>query len=417
MTNPSKEIFVYADFHWFDSPKLLGKLYSGSLKGKEIISFEYDLQWLKERLNFNLDPDLTFFGGLQYTKDEKENFGMIYDSMPDRWGRMLLNKMERLNANSEKRNIRVLTDTDYLLGISDVQRMGGLRFRDNPDANFINDSEEYSAPPFSTLRELENASIMLEEKENLKGNRDKALINLLIAPGSSLGGARPKAGVADEKGDLWIAKFPSKNDEINKGAWEMVVNQLSVIAGINTAPGIIKKFSGKHHTFLTKRFDRADNKKRIHFASSMTMLGYTDHSKNPGYLDFIDFITRHCVKPKNDLNELWKRIVFNISVKNCDDHLRNHGFLLYPEGWKLSPAYDVNPDVYGNQLSLNINENDNSLDYDLVLEVSSHFRVELKDAKKIIESTKKAVSEWSRIAKKYKISKYEIEFMERAFSL
>ena len=240
---------------------------------------------------------------------------------------------------------------------------------------------------------------------------------MLIAPGGSLGGARPKASVIDPNGQLWIAKFPSLNDDIDKGGWEMVVNELAKMSGLNVSEGTVKKFRNKNHTFLTKRFDRTINSERIHFASAMTLLGYADGTgqENASYLHLAEFLMRNGAKVNTDLKELWRRIVFNICVKNTDDHLRNHGFLLTDKGWVLSPAYDINPNERGTGLTINISEEDNSLNLDLALEVAEYFRLKEKNASNIIKKVKTSISNWKQLAKKYGIPKSEQELMSKAF--
>jgi serine/threonine-protein kinase HipA len=261
---------------------------------------------------------------------------------------------------------------------------------------------------------LEYAACQLENE--LIDNDTEILrwLTMLIAPGSSLGGARPKAGVADENGDLWIAKFPSKNDDIDVGAWEMIVNELAQKAGLRVAQAQARKFYGKRHTFLTKRFDR-NGKNRIHFASAMTLLGYIDGVDGVSYLELAEFIQRNGANAAADLEELFRRIVFNICVSNTDDHLRNHGFQLTRQGWTLSPAYDLNPNPRGTGLNLNISEADNALDLSLAMEVAPFFRLEAKQADNIINNTKNAVAQWQNIVSEYHIAKEEKEFMSAAF--
>jgi serine/threonine-protein kinase HipA len=267
---------------------------------------------------------------------------------------------------------------------------------------------------------LEEISLKLEDDD--VGNDPEYLkwLNLLIAPGSSLGGARPKASVMDAKGNLWIAKFPSKNDKDNTGAWEWVSYQMAKACGINMAEAQAKKFSSEYHTFLTKRFDRTEEAKRIHFASAMTLLGYTDGSNfedGVSYLELVDFIEQQGANVKQDLKELWRRIVFNMCVCNTDDHLRNHGFLLTPSGWELSPAYDINPVETGFGLKWNVSENDNAIDLNLALEVSAYFRLKKDEANQIIQEVKTAVSSWKKLALEAGISRNEIELKSNAFRL
>jgi Uncharacterized protein related to capsule biosynthesis enzymes len=239
-----------------------------------------------------------------------------------------------------------------------------------------------------------------------------------MAPGSSLGGARPKVSVQHTDGSLWIAKFPSNNDEMDIGAWEMIVNELAQKAEITMEEATAKRYNSKQHTYMTKRFDRTVDGKRIHFSSAMTLLGYTDGASaedGVSYLELVEFIIQNGARVKEDLTELFRRIVFSIAVSNTDDHLRNPGFILTKQGWILSPAYDINPNPYGTGLKLNISEEDNSLDFDLALSVAPYFRLTEKEASDIVVNTKSAISKWEEIAVKYQISKSEREMMSNAF--
>ena len=370
-----KDIYVYMDWQESDAPIQIGVLHSEVLRGKEVFSFENNTDWLTYKQFRALDPDLAQFSGKQYLPADKSNFGMFLDSSPDRWGRMLMRRREAINARLENRPSRTLTEADYLLGVYDGNRMGALRFKLSPDDEFMDNNKAMATPPWTSIRDLEYASLQLE-KENLKDDAEYAKwLNMLIAPGSSLGGARPKANILDNNGALWIAKFPSGHDTKDMGAWEAVTAEMARKCGIEMAESRAQKFSNRQHTFLTKRFDRI-NGKRIHFASAMTLLGYTDGTNSAegvSYLELAEWIGRNCDNVSQNLEQLWRRIVFNIAVSNCDDHLRNHGFLLTPKGWTLSPAYDINPDEHGIGLKLNISEDDNSLDFELALSVAAYF--------------------------------------------
>ena len=408
-------VFVYADWIGLESPKLMGELSVEHIRGKEVFSFSYEKEWLQSDSSQTIDPDLQLYSGPQYLSPGKSNFGVFLDSSPDRWGRVLMDRREALIAKKEDRKIKKLFEEDYLLGVFDAHRMGALRFKTEIDGPFLSDNKGLASPPWTTLSELENASLQLE-KGILKDDVSLKWINLLLAPGASLGGARPKASVMDTGGSLWIAKFPSVNDKINVGAWEMVANELAVRSGINISEAELKKFNTPHHTFLSKRFDRLKDK-RIHFASAMTLLGHSDGVEGVSYLDLVGFIVQHGASTNEDLEELWRRIVFNIAIKNTDDHPRNHGFILTKKGWRLSPAFDVNPIYYGKGLTLNISETDNSLNFDLALSVIEYFRVKEKKAKSIIADIKKAISRWKTIAAKFKISRTELALMEQAFEI
>ena len=412
-------VFVYADWEGLKGPILMGTLSATHLRGKEIFPFEYNNDWLKSEYLQILDPDLQLYSGLQYLQDEtKSNFGIFLDSSPDRWGRILMRRREAALARQQQRTPSNLYETDYLLGVYDGNRMGGIRFKLDQEDSFLNDNKEIASPPWTSIRELEQISLRLEDDDVINDPDYLKWLNMLVVPGSSLGGARPKASVIDNNGNLWIAKFPSKNDQSDIGGWEIVTYELAIAAGINMIESQAKKFSNNNHTFLTKRFDRSENGSRIHFASAMTLLGHIDgedSSEGLSYLELAEFITLNGVKINEDLEQLWRRIVFSICVSNTDDHLRNHGFILTSQGWVLSPAYDINPVETGNGLKLNITENDNALDLKLALEVCIYFRLSQKKAEEIIEEVKSSVKNWRKIASKYGISNAEQELKSRAF--
>lgn len=410
-----KTIFVYDDFST-ELPVLMGSLYVNVIKGGESYSFEYDKDWLRKTgLTLTLDPEFMPYSGRQYPTG-KNIFGLFADASPDRWGRVLMNKRERILAEKEGRKPSKLYDSDYLLGVYDETRMGGIRFKANPEGPFLSDDKETAAPPWATLRTLEEASRNFENDET--GLTEKWL-NQLIKPGSSLGGARPKATVVDTKDQLWIAKFPSKNDENDTGAWEMVAHDLAALCGLNVPEAKLERFSPLGSTFLIKRFDRLGSK-RVHFASAMTLLGKTDGASaadGSSYLDIAAFIKSYGAQPKKDLVELWKRIVFNMAVTNTDDHLRNHAFILTDKGWILSPLYDVNPVPYGDELSLNVDEEDNSISIDLAVQTAVRFGISESDAEAQAEEILKIVRDnWEKTAAGYGLTRRQIEEMRPAFS-
>lgn len=414
-----KEVLVYAHWLGLDTPVLMGTLNINITRGKEIFSFEYNDEWLQSGIAQDLDPDLGLYSGPQYIKDEKANFGLFMDSSPDRWGRLLMKRREAALARKEGREINTLYESDYLLGVFDRYRMGALRFRTDPQGEFLDNNKRFASPPWTSLRDLEYASLQLEKEDISEDPEYFTWLNMLIAPGSSLGGARPKASVVDPNSELWIAKFPSLNDHKNVGAWEMIANHLAINAGLNVAFARVQKFSSNHHTFLTKRFDRNTKGHRIHFASALTMLGYndgTDYSDGVSYLELAEFLLQKGARVNEDLEELWRRIVFYICVSNTDDHLRNHGFILTDDGWILSPAYDINPVETGSGLSLNITEDDNSLDLELALKIAEYFRLDNKRTNKIINQIKNSVQHWKELSDEYGISKTEQDLMSRAFS-
>lgn len=410
-----RKIFVYENFSSLE-PKKLGVLYVDTLRGIEHYSFEYDQDWLKQsKFSFCLDPDISMFSGRQYT--EKNIFGMFADASPDRWGRILMKRREAIKARNENRKPNKMYDSDFLLGVYDQTRVGALRFKDDVNDPFLSDDKETAAPPWATLRSLEEASRQFEKDDNYLNDK---WLKQLLKPGSSLGGARPKATVEDEQGNLWIAKFPSKNDEYDVGAWEKVVHDLAKLCGLNVPESKVEKFSKDGSTFLVKRFDR-DGEKRIHFASAMTMLGKNDGASSDdgsSYVDIVDFIRAYGSSPKDDLIELFKRIIFSMAVSNTDDHLRNHGFILNDKGWKLSPLYDVNPVPYGDVLSLNIDSYDNSISIDLAISSACYYDINECDAEAYADEILTMVkNNWEQLAKKYGINRDQIEEMRPAFSV
>jgi serine/threonine-protein kinase HipA len=420
LPNTQKVIEVWADWHGMDKATQMGLLYASPIRGKEIFSFEYTPTWLKSSYSQILDPNLGLFSGPQYPRADQDNFGIFYDSSPDRWGRVLMQRREAQLAREAMRPVRVLQESDYLLGVYDGHRMGALRYKLPDMPTFLDDHTDMASPPWAMLRDLEYASLQIEQDHAEDEHDYMKWLKILIAPGGSLGGARPKASVVDETGQLWIAKFPSSKDEINIGAWEYLVHQLASLCGINVAPAKIQKFSSNYDTFLVKRFDRTETQKRIHFASAMTMLGKKDGDGGEtgvSYLHLADFLIKNGANPAKDLDQLWRRIVFNILVSNTDDHLRNHGFLLTNSGWILSPSYDMNPSPTSNGLVLNISKNDNAQNINLALSVAPYFRVTKEQSQKIVSEMKSQICNWRVRAENLRIPRREIEIMENAFRL
>lgn len=409
-----KKIYVFADFLHFQN-ELIGTIYVSQTRGKEFYSFEYEQSWI-EKGYIILDPDLQLYKGRQYINDDKNIFGVFADSCPDRWGRRLMKRREELRAKKAEEKPRKLLESDYLLGVYDEARMGGLRFKEDLDGEFLSNDKDYATPPWTSLRKLEQASFAFESDD---AGVDEKWLKQLLAPGSSLGGARPKASVMAPDGSLWIAKFPSKYDDFNSGAWEMVTHDLAVMCGLNVPEAKAEKFSKLGTTFLVKRFDRV-GEQRIHFSSAMTMLGKKDGANatdGSSYLEIVSFLKANGAKPQRDLKELWKRIVFSMAVSNTDDHFRNHGFVLSDAGWELSPLYDVNPDIYGEYLSLNVDADNSSIDFELAIESASYYGIEEKQAVEEVGRVRAIVrNNWQSLAEKYGISRGEIERMNPAFT-
>jgi serine/threonine-protein kinase HipA len=413
-----KAIQVCAHWQGLAEPVFMGTLHAAPSRNKEIFSFEYDPAWLKSPYAQMLDPDLGLFSGPQYAREGHANFGIFLDSSPDRWGRLLMQRREAQLARQENRDVKPLQESDYLLGVFDGHRMGALRFRLSEDGPFLDGDTDMAAPPWARLRDLEYASLQLEREDAETDADYMKWLKMLIAPGGSLGGARPKASVIDEEGHPWIAKFPSRRDETNMGGWEYLVYRLAIDAGIDTAPSRVRNFSGEYDTFLTRRFDRTEAGERIHFASAMTLLGKKDGDGGEtgvSYLDLADFLIKNGAQVTKDLEQLWRRIVFNICVSNIDDHLRNHGFLLQDNGWILSPAFDMNPAAAGGGLTLNISREDNAQSLDLARSVAPVFRIDGGRAENIIAEVLNSVRTWPDLAKEMKIPSREINLMKNAF--
>ncbi|MCP5169557.1 MAG: type II toxin-antitoxin system HipA family toxin [Hahellaceae bacterium] len=408
------DIFVFADWEEFKAPALVGILRSAVTKNKEHFSFSYDEDWLQRPNAQEIDPELQLFSGEQHNADSN-NFRVFLDSCPDRWGRLLMKRREAIVARHEERRPRVLHEVDYLLGVHDLYRQGALRFKRSLDGEFLDSDERLAAPPISSLRELEHAAQQVETSDSDDPEYLKWLY-MLMSPGSSLGGARPKASVVDDANHLWIAKFPSQHDDYDIAAWEFLAYLLALKAGIGMAPCRIEKFNSQHHTFLTQRFDRTETS-RLHFTSALTQLGYHDGDYDASYLELAQFLTEHGSNTKNDLAQLWRRIIFNIAVSNTDDHLRNHGFIFQKGGWSLSPAYDINPVTPSNGLHLNITDDDNSLNYDLAMDVIDFFQLEENEAVKIKNEVLASVRQWESVAKSIGISRNEQKLMSPAFNV
>lgn len=407
-----RDVEVWAD--WLATPARVGILQATTARGHDVFAFEYDRAWLESKHVGQLDPDLQLYAGPQYVRDEKPSFDMFLDSSPDRWGRVLMQRREAQLARADKRAPRALRELDYLLGVFDGHRLGGLRFRIG-DGPFLDDNAALASPPWTSLRELEQASLHLEDDGVDRDPAYARWLMMLVAPGRSLGGARPKASVVDARGALWIAKFPSRDDATDVGAWEAVLHTLAGRAGITTAEFSRKRFASKQHTFLSRRFDRRAGR-RIHFASAMTLLGRADGDDLPAsYLDLAEVIARHGAHAARDLDELWRRIAFNVCVSNVDDHLRNHGFLLGESGWSLAPAYDLNPVPHGDGLALNISSTDNAQDLELVNEVADRFRVKPARRKAILADVLAAVRGWDAEARAAGLSRDARDHMAPAF--
>lgn len=405
----SQQIFVSMDLG--EETLIVGKLWFHQRASRQSASFEYDKNWLKHSEKFAFDPALQLTEGAFHTKPDQILFGAIGDSAPDRWGRVLMRRSENLSAKLTGDTPRTLSELDYLLGVNDEARQGALRFSLQPDGPYLMPKSEHSIPPIIDLPQLLSAT-----ERFLRDDETAEDLKILLAPGSSLGGARPKASVRDKDGHLAMAKFPKKDDEYNVVLWEAVALTLAENAGIETAKWRIERINEKP-VLILRRFDRIFDR-RIPFLSAMSMLGAKDNDPH-SYLDIAYAIIQYGAKPNSDLEELWRRIIYTVLISNTDDHLRNHGFLYERhKGWVLSPAYDINPtplELKARLLSTSIGYDDPTASVDLALSLISDFRIKKSRAIEIIKEVTLAVSQWRSVASRFGLAKKEIDRMSSAF--
>lgn len=379
------------------------------------VSFAYDPTWIVDRSGFEIDPDLRLYPGVQYAQAGGLP-GVFTDAAPDRWGRKLMERREALSARQEGRNPRRLDEWDFLIGVSDAGRMGALRLRDPRQDGFL-DNDPMPIPPLTGLRSLEHAAREAERPASESIDREDALLALLLAPGSSLGGARPKASYADAFGALWMAKFPSRSDRDDVGAWEYVVTRLAGRAGITVPETNLLQLRGDQHTFCARRFDRANGSRRM-YASAMTMTRKRD-GDDASYLDLAQSIAELGARGSidEDLQQLFRRVVFNVLVSNRDDHLRNHGFLRSKSGWRLAPAFDLNPSPATAEHTLAINDTLRIPDISLVLETAPFYRLSASAAVAIGHEVAAAVRQWRAVVAEIGLPRAEVDLMAEAFFL
>lgn len=400
-----KKITVYADFDFLVSPQEIGTLGYERVRGKDHFVFEYSHEWLMQHGGIVLSGDLMNVPSLQHPRGADGVFGFVKDSFPDRWGRLLMDRRERLNAQTERKPVRTLTNYDYLTGIDDFTRMGGIRYKSEDSDNFINAGAKYQVPPIESLPALCDACREIELAEERNELPERRWLDQLIDPGSSLGGARPKANIIGTDGKLYVAKFPSKKDLDNTELIEHFSHRMAAAAGITVANTSTIRISKDRDLLLSERFDRTADGKRIHYASAMSLLGLDDgagSSTGNGYLDIVDFILQGCVDVGRNLRELYRRVAFNVMFGNTDDHFRNHGFLLTPKGWTLSPAYDINPGGKSHQCLL-IDQYTEQSDITALLSASNHYMIERQEAAGIIEEVRSTIKDWREVASELQI--------------
>jgi serine/threonine-protein kinase HipA len=417
MNRPLKTVRVFADLSYFEEPQLMGLLHHQPAARGGIFSFEYHPAWLRQAEALAFDPDLSLVEGPQYPAAERESFGIFLDSSPDRWGRVLMQRRENVRARESKEKPAALNEWDYLLGVHDETRLGALRFQLEEGGPFVDTDDQFAAPPITSLGDLQAASLNFEQHIDEEEHPDyQRWLSQLFAPGISLGGARPKASVRDEKGALHIAKFPSRNDERDVGAWELVAHRLAAKAGIDVPPTRGMRLpASSYTTFLARRFDRTGTERRLAFISAMTLTQRTDGEPGASYLELVELLQSRGLDTRRDCMELFRRVVFNILIHNTDDHLRNHGFFISQDGISLAPAYDMNPSVERNVLTLAINEVEATCDVSIAMDASSDYGISKDEADRAVQEVRKAVSSWRTEAASLRIPKAQQEFMAAAF--
>lgn len=386
------------------------------------VRFHYDKTWLKQDIAFTIDPQLSLDAGPFFPKPDAGNFGIFLDSSPDRWGQTLMRRREALQAKDERRIARTLYSWNFLLGVQDITRQGALRFRFQGNETFLAD-EALAAPQVTSLAELAQIAKELTRKDIDNLDQLRRWLAVLVAPGASLGGARPKANFCDKTGALWIAKFPAHDDARDIGAWEGVTWWLARQAGIDMPPAKMERLGqGGHHTFCVRRFDRTkfadDNQgKRRFYASAMTLLG-KDVSEGTSYLELAEFLSRRGDPDyiRSDLEQLFRRVAFNVVVGNRDDHLRNHGFILGTRGWRLAPAFDVNPSIDKATHVLNIDDVDNRPSLETLSATAAFYRLTPKQAGDFIDEVVTVVADWKTVARRARISAGDVELSASAFA-
>ena len=415
VARPAFEVFL--DAAELGPLQKVGVLYRQAERTDLPSSFEYDRGWLESEHAFLLDPRLSLWVGEQYPADRAPAFGVFMDSAPDRWGRVLMDRREANLARCEQRRPRVLQELDFLLGVQDVTRMGGLRFRDAGRGAYLDDSER-AIPPVTSLRELAAISRRIEEPGVEELPEYPRWLAMLITPGSSLGGARPKANFTETDGQLWIAKFPAHGDRYDVGAWEHLVHRLAERAGVRVPASRSEALTDRYHTFCVRRFDRTEGMaSRRMFSSAMTLLEHQDGDDGGSYLDLCEFLANHGAEHviDVDLAQLFRRVVFNVLVGNRDDHLRNHGFLREPTGWRLAPAYDMNPNPHKADHALLLDDSVAAPDVDVVVATAELYRLDRQATSRIVDEVSTVVATWKDLARGSGLPRSEIELMETVF--
>ena len=379
------------------------------------VRFRYERAWLSDARAFALDPDLSLDDQPFFPQPELGNFGIFLDSSPDRWGQTLMKRREALQAKDQGRTPRALHAWDYLLGVQDLTRQGALRFRLAGADAFLAD-EALAAPPVTSLRELQAVAYELSGRRQDDLDALRKWLAVLVAPGASLGGARPKANFSEADGSLWIAKFPARDDDRDMGAWEHLVHGMAHRAGVVVAPARVLRLKSEYHTFCVQRFDRLGPDRRF-YASAMTLLRKS-RSEGSSYLELAQFLRAQGdgAHAAADLQQLFRRVAFNVAIGNRDDHLRNHGFMLGSQGWRLAPAFDMNPDADKADHVLNLDDTDNRPDLATVLATAPFYGLGAARAQAVFQEVLAAVDGWQSEARRAGIAAADIAQTAAAFS-
>ena len=389
----------------------VGTLSRSVARGKEAVRFCYASEWLaRKRGSFAIDPELPLTPGDFHPRMGCTLHGAFRDSAPDRWGRILMERRESEQARVHGRRPCRLSDWDFLLGVSDAARMGGLRLFDPQASRWVDDSTP-GIPASARLRELEAAARAIDAHGAHALPQYAEWLRLLIVPGSSLGGARPKASFLDEDGSLWLAKFPSEDDRHDVGAAEFLAHELALAVGVDVPAAKLARLSRGHHTFCVQRFDRTRSSRRM-YASAMTLLQRND-GDFASYLEIAEALQRagDAQALANDLRQLYRRIAFSIAIGNRDDHLRNHGFLHGKSGWRLAPAFDLNPSPDKREHALAIDASDPRPDLGNLRSTASLYRIGAAEATRIEAEVRAAVGTWTTIAARIGISASDREVL------
>lgn len=418
MRQAADKVEVVLDWGGRGGPEVVGYLYNEATRGAAVMAFEYARSWLQQGRTWALDPELSLVPGRTYPPNRRNEFGLFLDSAPDRWGRMLLQRRENWLARQEGRKPKALREWEFLIGVEDVTRLGALRFRRSEKDPWLATDSDLPVPPVSHVRELAATAARVEADAGAATDEEEGRwLKQLCAPGSSLGGARPKAVVRDERGDLCLAKFPGRQDRVDVAAWEHVANLIARRAGIDAPETRLLQWGQAGSTLLIKRFDRTAQGGRIPYASAMTLLGRRDGESGASYLELAELLMQQGARAQSDAVELFRRALFNVAVSNTDDHLRNHGFLLTERGWALAPAFDVNPNPDGGPHALALDELVDDGDLETVMDARKSYGVHEKDARAALKAVTTAVGEWRAVAERVGIARREMEAYASAFKV